>query len=83
MNWMQQKCLHNHLFAENCTLLKFILKSKVYLSFQLSFISSIPLLILLFAVLLALYPTLEGITATSASEVSWGERETATDHLQS
>ncbi|CAE1244035.1 Sarcolemmal membrane-associated protein [Acanthosepion pharaonis] len=34
----------------------------------LSFISSIPLLILLFAVLLALYPTLEGITATSASE---------------
>lgn len=49
----------------------------------LSFISSIPLLILLFAVLLALYPTLEGITATSASEVSWGERETATDHLQS
>lgn len=46
----------------------------------LSFISSIPLLILLFAVLLALYPTLEGITATS-SEVSWDE--TATDHPNS
>ncbi|XP_076469532.1 uncharacterized protein LOC143299908 isoform X2 [Babylonia areolata] len=33
---------------------------------KISFVSSIPLLILLFAVLLALYPTLEQITATSS-----------------
>ncbi|GAB1605234.1 sarcolemmal membrane-associated protein isoform X8 [Argonauta hians] len=38
----------------------------------LSFISSIPLLILLFAVLIAFYPTLEEITATS-SDVNWVE----------
>uniref|UniRef100_A0A0L8HQ32 Uncharacterized protein n=1 Tax=Octopus bimaculoides TaxID=37653 RepID=A0A0L8HQ32_OCTBM len=43
---------------------------------QLSFISSIPLLILLFAILLAFYPTLEEITATS-SELNWLDPDTA------
>ncbi|XP_052829143.1 sarcolemmal membrane-associated protein isoform X3 [Octopus bimaculoides] len=42
----------------------------------LSFISSIPLLILLFAILLAFYPTLEEITATS-SELNWLDPDTA------
>ncbi|XP_036366044.1 sarcolemmal membrane-associated protein isoform X6 [Octopus sinensis] len=42
----------------------------------LSFISSIPLLILLFAILIAFYPTLEEITATS-SELNWLDPDTA------
>lgn len=37
-----------------------------FLCVQLSFMSSVPLLMLLFAVLLVLYPTLEQLTATSS-----------------